>query len=91
MEKIEISILKGTDCVATCSASNCSILIRVLQEFLDFMRYELETGSVCIKKGTESLITVSFVSHMIVVVNGRVFPYIDGVDVVTNMLADLWG
>lgn len=50
MEKIEISILKGTDCVATCSASNCSILIRVLQEFLDFMRYELETGSVCIKK-----------------------------------------
>ena len=91
MKKVEIGIYNGADQVAVCSTSNCSLAIRIVQEFLDFMRYELETDSLCIKKGSMPLITVSFLSHMAIVVNGKNFSYIDGVDAVTNMLADLWG
>lgn len=91
MQKVEISVYNGINVVATCVTSDCNLSIRVLKEFLDVMRYELDADSICVKKDNLIIFTISLLSHIDVVINGKVYPFIDGADVSGNMLADLWG
>lgn len=87
--KVEIGIYNGSDNMATCTVSNASIGVRVLQEFIDFLRYE-DADSICIKAKNLPVIIISFMSHIDIIVNGEVYAYPDGCDVATNMLAGLW-
>lgn len=91
MKKVDIFIFNGIDVVATCSTADCSLSVRVLKEFLDAMRYDLDADSICVKENNLSVITISFLSHCEIVVNGTACSYVDGVDFAANMLTELWG
>lgn len=90
--ELEILVNNGISNVAILTTSESSIATRVLQEFMDIMRYEQGVEFICIKRNDAviPILVISLLSHTKAIVNGVTYPFIDAVDMVTNRISELW-